>query len=79
MPFADNDIGRIISSLVPNKDHGHDMMSTHMLKNCGDSIYKPLGLIFTACLEHRVFPLKIGKKSMLFLFIKKRQVINKEL
>ena len=26
-----------------------------MLKICGDSIYKPLGIIFRACLEHGVF------------------------
>ena len=54
--FTDNDIGKITSSLDPNKAHGHDMMIIHMLKICGDSIYKPLGLIFRACLEHRVFP-----------------------
>ena len=54
--FTDNDIGRIINSLDPNKAHGHDMMSIRMLKICGDSINKPLGLIFRACLEHGVFP-----------------------
>ena len=52
--FTDNNIRKIMSSLDPS--HGHDMMSVHMLKICRDSIYKPLGLIFRACLEHRVFP-----------------------
>ena len=52
--FTDNDIRKIMSSLGPS--HGHDMVSIRMLKICGDSIYKPLGLIFRACLEHRVFP-----------------------
>ena len=54
--FTDNDTGRIINSLDPNKAHSHDMMSIRMLKICGDSINKPLGLIFRACLEHGVFP-----------------------
>ena len=53
--FTDNDGGRI-SSLDPNKAHGHDMMSIRMLKICGNSINKPLGLIFRACLEHGIFP-----------------------
>ena len=54
--FTGSDIGRIINSLDPNKPHGHDMMSIRMLKICGDSINKLLGLIFKAWLEHRVFP-----------------------
>ena len=53
--FTDNDVGRIISSLDPNKAHGHDMMSIRLLKICGNSINKPLGLIFRACLEHGIF------------------------
>ena len=53
--FTDNDVGRIISSLHPNKAHGHDMMSIRLLKICGNSINKPLGLIFRACLEHGIF------------------------
>ena len=49
--FTDNDIGKIIKCLDPNKAHGHDMMSMRMLKICGDSIYKPLRLIFRASLD----------------------------
>ena len=60
--FTDNDVGRIISSLDPNKAHGHDMMSIRMLKICGNSINKPLGLIFRACLEHGIFPQNWKKK-----------------
>ena len=77
--FADNDIGMIINSLDLNKAHGHDMMSIHMLNICSNSINKPLGLIFRACLEHGGFFLKTGKKPTLFLFTKKRQAIIKEL
>ena len=54
--FIENDIGRIISSLYPNKGLDHDMMSIRMLKICDDSINKPLRLIFRACLEHGMFP-----------------------
>ena len=53
--FSVNGIIRIISSLDPNKAHGHNMMSIRILKICGDSINKPLGLIFRACLEHGIF------------------------
>ena len=47
--FTDNDIGKIIKSLNPNK--AHDMMSIHMVKICGDSIYKPLHFFFRASLD----------------------------
>ena len=47
-------IGRIISCLDPNKAHGHDMMSIRMLKICGDSFYKLLGIIFRACSEYEI-------------------------
>ena len=60
--FTDNDIGKIIKSLDPNKAHGHDMMSIPMLKICGDSIYKPLHLIFSASLDQGTFRL-CWKKS----------------
>ena len=72
--FTDDDIGKIIRGLDPNKSYGHDMMSIGMLKICGNSIYKSLGL--QSLLG---FLFKIWKRSTLFLFIKKRQKINKEL
>ena len=66
--FTDNDIGKIIKCLDPNKAHGHDMISTCMLKICRDSIYKPLRLIFRALLDQGTFPYA-GKKPALCLFI----------
>ena len=54
--LTDNDIGRIIRSLDPNKTHRHGRMSIHMLKICEDSIYKHLEIVFRACLAHGVFP-----------------------
>ena len=67
--FGSDDIAKIIHNLDPNKAHGHDMISIHMLKICGNSIYKPIQLIFRSCIENGKF------QSMLFQFIKK--VINK--
>ena len=64
-----NDTGKIIKGLDPNKAHGHDMISIRILKLCGGSIYKPLRLIFRACLDQGTFPC-VGKKPTLSLFIK---------
>ena len=47
--FEINDIDKIIKNLDPNKSHGHDMLSIRMWKLCGESIYKPLNLIFKFC------------------------------
>ena len=55
--FTDNDIGKIIKGLDPNKAHSRDMISICMLKLCGESTYKPLRLIFRACLDQVTFPL----------------------
>ena len=49
--FEINNIKKIIKNLNPNKSHGHDMLSIRVLKLCGESIYKPLNLIFKSCLK----------------------------
>ena len=69
--FTDNDIGKIIRDLDRNKAYVHDMMSTCMLKICGDFVYKPLGLIFRACLDHEMFPQNWKKVNVLLIHIKK--------
>ena len=51
-----NDIGHLIRGLDPDKAQDHDKMSIYMLMICGDSINKPLALIFSACLDHQIFP-----------------------
>ena len=56
-----NDILKIIRNTCPNKVHGHDMISIRMLKNCDESICKPLGVMFCSCLENRTF---LSKKPM---------------
>ena len=72
--FVADDIAKIIQNLDPNKAHGHDMIIIRMLKICGNSIYKPLQLIFRSCIDNGNSHLN-GKKLMLFPFI--RRVINK--
>ena len=54
--FSADHIGDIIKKLDPNKAHGHDMISIRMLKLCGDSIWKPLEIIFKNCLQEGIFP-----------------------
>ena len=36
--FSNNDIEKIMQNLDPNKAHGHDKISIHMIKICGISI-----------------------------------------
>ena len=72
--LSSKDIARIIRDLDPNKAHGHDMISIRMLKICGESISKPLEIIFKSCIEKGRF-LMNGQKQMWFQSIKK--VISK--
>ena len=43
-------------NLDPNKAHGHDKISIWMLQLCGNSICKPLELIFQQAMESGSFP-----------------------
>ena len=54
--FSSSDIVKIISHLDPNIAHGHDMLSIRMIKLCGNSICKPLSIIFKDCLSEGKFP-----------------------
>ena len=47
--FTKDEILRIINNLDPNKAHGHDEVSIRMLKICGNSICRPLSIIFKTC------------------------------
>ena len=58
------DIANIIENLNPNKAHGFDMISIRMLKICGDSILKPLELIFKSCIESGKFPIEWKKANV---------------
>ena len=62
--FSSSDIAKIISHLDPNKAHGHDMLSIRMIKLCGNSICKPLSIIFNDCLNEDKFPDKWKKANV---------------
>ena len=49
--FSQDDIGKIIQNLNPNKAHGHDNISIRMLKICVSYIYGPLELILKEALS----------------------------
>ena len=44
--FSSNDIAKAVRDLDPNQAHGHDMLRICMLKIDGESISKPLKVIF---------------------------------
>ena len=54
--FVNAGILKIIQNLNPNKAHGHDKISIRMLKICGNSLCRPLELIFNNCLVNGIFP-----------------------
>ena len=62
--FHSDDIAKIIQKLDPNKAHGHDMISIHILKICGNSIYKPLQLIFQSYIENGKLPSEWKKENV---------------
>ena len=60
----------MIKNFDPNKCHGHDMLSIHMWKPCGDSIYKLLNLIFRYCLKPSQFLSEWKKANVVPVFKK---------
>ena len=54
--FSIDNIAKTLQNLDPNKAHGHDKISFHMLHLCGNSIGKPLKLIFQQAMETGSFP-----------------------
>ena len=63
--FSSSDIAKIISRLDPNKAHGHDMLSIQMIKLCGNSVCKPLSIIFKDCLSEGKFPHQWKKANVI--------------
>ena len=53
----------LIGGFNVNKAHGHDGLSIRMLQLCGDSLSKPLTIIFRNCLDSGYFR-NPGKKVM---------------
>ena len=62
--FSNDDIAKILQNLDPNKAHGHDKISIRMLQLCGNSIFKPLELIFKEAMESGSFPSELKKGNV---------------
>ena len=71
MSFTKDDIADIIKNLNPNKAHSFDMIMIHTLKICGDSILKPLELIFKPCIISGKFPIEWEKTNVAPVHAKK--------
>ena len=68
--ISSGDILNIIRTLNPNEAHGHDGISTRMLKICDESICKPLYIIFKNCIESGKFPLEWKKANVVPIYKK---------
>ena len=53
--FFINDTAKILQNLDPNKAHAQDKISIRMLQLCGNSVCKPLELIFQQAMESGSF------------------------
>ena len=69
--FSAEDIGKIIQCLDHNKAHGHDNISIRMLKICGDTICKPLEMIYSQALTSGSFPSEWKKGNIVPIHKKK--------
>ena len=54
--FSEDDITRHIKKLNPNKSHGHDNLSIKIIQMFGQSISKPLFIIYSNCIRQSYFP-----------------------
>ena len=54
--FSDVDIITHIRCLNPNKAHGWDGITIHMIQICDDTLVTPLSIIYTNCNKKGVFP-----------------------
>ena len=75
--ISDEKILRIIRSLNPNKAHGWDDISIHVIKVCDDALLLPLRLIFENCLNQGIFP-DMWKKANIVPIHKKNNKSCKE-
>ena len=55
---------KIIQNLNPNKAHGPDKISICIIKVCGNSLCKPLEMIFKSCIIKREFPSEWKKANV---------------
>ena len=68
--FSAEDIGKIIQGLDHNKSHGHDNISILMLKVFGNTICKPLEMIYSQALTSGSFPSEWKKGNIVPIYKK---------
>ena len=68
--FEKEDILKIIRNLNTNKSHGHDNISTQMLKICDSEVVEPLSPIYKNCIDSGISP-DIWKRSYIIPTYKK--------
>ena len=54
--FSDDDIITQMRCPNPNKAHGWDSITIHMIQICDDTLVTPLSIIYTNCIKKGVFP-----------------------
>ena len=62
--FSEPDILQIINNQDSSKAHGHDMITIPVLKLCGETICRPLNIIFKTCLNTGKFPSEWKKDNV---------------
>ena len=62
--FSIDEIAKILQNLGPNKAHGNGKISIRMLQLCGNSICKPLELIFNQATESGSSPFEWKKGNV---------------
>ena len=62
--FSQGDILKIIQNLNPNKAHGLDKTSIRMIKIFGNSLCKPLEIMFKSCIIKGEFPSEWKKANV---------------
>ena len=65
--FSIDDIAKILQNLDPNKAHDHDKISIRTVQLCGNSICKPLELIFQQAMESGFFPSEWKKGNVVLI------------
>ena len=68
--FTGDNMKSIINKLDSNKSVGHNMISIRMIKLYGDSIYKPLKMVFKSCLNQGVSPAERKKTNVVPVYMK---------
>ena len=65
-------VREIIADLSAKDSHGHDDISTKLLKSLSSHICKPLTLVVNQCLQTSIFPDNMKLAKIITIFKKRR-------